>query len=149
MPYHDWGDDTFDWNSLNEAIHLIYKMCKFFRIGCHIKEKYGTIRASFYFFDGSFHSFMYPGYVYYQYSNWKMCKFIQKYTKIDIAKKLLRADIWLASYHNNWYNKLVVSPIKWIQFNFGYKTAIKMAIKKFPHIKEEIICNMPHKELFK
>lgn len=143
MPYHDWSDDSFDWKSLNEAASLIHGTCKLFRIGCHIKEKYGTLRASFYLFDGSFHSVLYPGYVYYQYNNWRVCKFIHKYTNVDIAKKMLHLDISLASYKNKWYNKLVVSPVQWFQYNVGYKTAIKLAIRKYPHIKEEILSGMP------
>lgn len=42
MAYHEWGDESFDWKSLDEAIDMIYNFCwKYGRFSGQAKEKYG------------------------------------------------------------------------------------------------------------
>lgn len=68
---HKWGDKNFDWNALDNAgrdLNFIFKT--FGRIGLHWKEKWGCLRTSTYFFDGSLHSLTHPSYVYSQYPKW-------------------------------------------------------------------------------
>jgi len=48
MPYHDWGDEEFDWNSLYKAqswfVKLYEKVAGKYPM---TKEKYGTIRFEY------------------------------------------------------------------------------------------------------
>jgi hypothetical protein len=118
MTHHDWSDETFDWKSLYAAEDLIRKVCKFGNIGLHIKEKYGTLRCTPYFFDGSLHSLLYPAYVYSQFPQW-----------------LWRFDIYYITPFLQWLRlpKLTF----WLQIPF-YTLAFYIAMKKYPHIKDEI-----------
>ena len=50
MPYHEWGDEDFDWNSLYEAQSYIFDyVYKYSRCRVITKEKYGTIRYEYIF----------------------------------------------------------------------------------------------------
>ena len=55
MPYHQWGDEDFDWEALNEAMDYIGRFCgRWARLVVLMKEKYGTIRYEFiYLWDWS------------------------------------------------------------------------------------------------
>lgn len=45
MPTHIWGENEFDWNSLNKAMNKIAELAKENgNLPVFIKEKYGTIR---------------------------------------------------------------------------------------------------------
>ena len=45
MPHHDWGDESFDWPALNDAMEYISKMYhRIYKRYPLMKEKYGTIR---------------------------------------------------------------------------------------------------------
>jgi hypothetical protein len=147
MPYHEWGDNDFDWKSLYKAESIIYRVCKLFRLGCHIKEKYGSIRCSVYPFDGSLHSFLYPGYVAYQYEHWWLSKTLKRRFNFDLADKLVWLDIYvLGSYRSDEYNKSIfiraysrfVRIVQWLQMNIGYRLAYYIPMKLYPHIKDEI-----------
>lgn len=118
---HQWGDDRFDWKSLDDAIHLVTSiMWRWGRIGAYGKEKYGTARIGVSFYDGSLHSLLYPGYVASQFPGWlwswdlwyisKFCRFI----------RLTRLINW-------WQTKI-------------YSYAYSRAIKQFPGIAIEIVC---------
>ena len=125
MPYHEWGDEDFDWDSLYKAESLGRKILKFFRIGVHSKEKYGTIRWSMYLFNGTMHSLTHPGYVSSQYPKWLW--------SFDVKRKPLR------------FLKFIILPLQ--------KVAIKLMFiyltKKFPHIIDEIISDAPRELLSK
>jgi hypothetical protein len=118
MPSHHWNDKSFDWNGLYAAERLMCKVFRVFRIGAHTKEKWGSIRASVYFWDGGLHHLIWPGYVYVQ--------------NIFIAYKL---------------DRYVIKPItrytglNWLGVKlqlFGYGLAYYLAMRKYPHIKDEI-----------
>jgi hypothetical protein len=127
---HDWSEDTFDWNSLNEAIDYMHDyMVKYGRIGVHSKEKWGTARLYVTFYHGSLHSLTHPGYVYSQYPKW-----------------LWTADIY---YISPFCRKIgLASLIQWWQTKV-YVRAYANAVKKWPHIKKEITCAADHYDLLK
>lgn len=116
MPTHYWGDD-FDWKALGKAINIISKWCHYGRIGCHAKEKYGTARIDVYFWDGSLHSLIYPGYCCSQFPKWLWLfdiDYIQKYMPSFVVK--------------------FVHRIQRCFYTLGYY----FAMKKYPHIVDEI-----------
>ena len=120
MPTHYWGDEDFDWDSLYKAERELNRIMKRYgRIGVHSKEKYGTLRFSIYFCDGTLHSFTHPGYVYSQYPEWLWC--------FDLDYKPLRFITPII----NFWQKLV------LQYAFTTVTS------KYPHIRKEIISDAP------
>lgn len=124
--YHEWGDEDFDWDSLNKALSLGTRMMKTLgRIGVHSKEKFGSCRWSLYLFDGHLHSLTHPGYVYSQYPKW-LWTFDIRYTPLKFLVPIIVPC-----------QKLVV------KFTFNY------LCYKFPHIKEEIVCDAPRELLSK
>lgn len=127
MPHHEWGNEDFDWDSLYEAERLMCKVFKIFRIGAHTKEKYGSIRASVYFWDGGLHALIWPGYVYIQnrFIAYKLDRFLIK----PVTK----------------YSGLLYLLVR-LQM-FGYGLAYYLAMRKYPHIKDEICYCADHPEL--
>lgn len=126
---HNWGDEDFDWNGLYEAEHFIVKILSLARIGAHAKEKYGTLRLTPYFFSGSLHSILYPGYVYCQY------KFLR-----DLRWK---ADVYF------WPDFFYYTGVTWIIFHLQkpvYILAYYLAVKKWPHLKNEICVHSDYPE---
>ena len=120
MKAHYWGDEDFDWNSLYKAERELNHIMKCYgRIGVHSKEKFGTLRFSIYFCDGTLHSFTHPGYVYSQYPKWLW--------SFDISYRPLR----------------FLTPI----INFWQKLVLQYAFTtvcyKYPHIRNEIISDAP------
>lgn len=123
MPSHHWGDESFDWDSLYSAEKEIRSILKLGRVGVHSKEKYGTLRWSIYFSDGTLHSLTHPGYVYSRYPQW-----LWQFDIRNKPLKILRPVI-------NFWQKLVV------QYAFTVTCA------KYPHIKDEIIMDAPRELL--
>lgn len=131
MVSHDWSEEDFDWDSLNEAVDYIYDFCwKYGRFSGQAKEKFGQCR--FYCYFGlSLHSLIYPKWVYRKHDNfpswlWKL--------DIDIISPLL-------NFLMGWW---------WYRYQYWiYREAYKRAVKKWPHIKEEITCAADYPELLK
>lgn len=123
MPHHYWGDNTFDWASLFKAEIEIRKIVKIARVGVHSKEKYGTLRWSFYLFDGSLHSLTHPGYVYSQYPKW-LWKLNCNYSLPDF----------------------IVRFVQFFQVEV-IKFAFHKVCTKYPHIVAEIIEDAPEQLL--
>lgn len=124
MPHHYWGDEDFDWDSLYKAEReLRHIMKRYGRIGVHSKEKYGTLRFSIYFCDGTLHSITHPGYIRSQYPKW-----LWRFDVVNRPLNLLTPVI-------NFWQKLV------FQYAFTTVTA------KYPHIKNEIINDAPRELL--
>ena len=124
MPYHCWGDEDFDWDSLYKAERELYHiMTRYGRIGVHSKEKYGTLRFSLYFCDGTLHSLTHPGYVRSRYPKWLWT--------FDVTHEPLK----------------IITPI----INFWQKLVLQCAFTavctKYPHIRKEIINDVPPKLL--
>lgn len=121
MPTHFWGDKDFDWKGLNEAIDYISdRLQGLARIGVHSKEKYGTARIRCYFVN-NIHSLTHPGYVWSQYPDWLW--------KLDCyyGDKILK------------YTGLGYLIFKWQKYI--YVDTYRRAVLKWPHIKDEILCN--------
>ena len=127
---HSWGDEDFDWKALNGAIDEIYYWGKKVgRIGGDLKEKYGTVR--WYTYPTGVYKIselIFPGYVYYQWG----------------------AD--RKPYHNifDQVSSIYMRPFKplihkWKRFFYAF--AYNRAVKKFPHIKEEILVCTDYPEL--
>jgi hypothetical protein len=123
-PFHEWGEEDFDWNALNAASLYLHDRCRqFARLGVWTKEKYGTLRVSTtcaYFIEYDFiHHIFYPGYVRYMFPRW-----FRTYVDWPVGKALRKLGI--------------------ILFVQKYQTAVlkhfwKRAAKKWPHISEEIL----------
>lgn len=122
---HKWGDSNVDWAGIENAATFIHNYCvKWARLGGDFKEKYGTVR--FYAnFGLSLHSLIYPGYQRSMFSTW-----------------LWRADIYYISpVLNKLFGRIF---FKWQ--STVYRKSYKLAIKKWPHLKNEIINGADHKE---
>jgi hypothetical protein len=123
-PYHDWGDEDFDWAALNAACLYLSKRCRqFARMGIWTKEKYGTLRVSTtcaYFTEyGVINHLFYPRYVRYMFPKW-----FRQYIDRPLGRAL--------------------GAIGVIGLLQRYQTATlkyfwKRAAKKWPHISEEIL----------
>lgn len=128
--YHEWGDTDFDWEALGKAEQIVNRVCnKWFRLGVHTKEKYGTLRCSVYPFDGSLHSITHPGYVYCQYPKWLW--------NINCSM-----SYWGSRRPYSWFVRLIIM----FQMHVGYRLAYYIAMKKYPHIAEEICVDADYPE---
>lgn len=89
------------------------------------KEKFGTARVYCMFGWSQLHTITHPGYVYSQYPKW-LWEF-----DIDYLSWLFyKLDFIVVPFHT-----------------FMYKLAYKLAIKKYPYIKEEILAGADYREL--
>lgn len=121
MTHHEWGDKDFDWKGLDDCCNIIITICRRYgRFGGQIKEKYGTIRFSSYMGYISLHSLIYPGYAWSQFPKW-----------------LWSFDIW---YSGPFLQKYFGKMIFWWQRKV-YNYAYQKAVKKYPHLKDEILCD--------
>ena len=118
---HYWGDEGVDWEGINSAASYIGLFCrKWGRISVtQYKEKYGTVRVYCSFRWVSLHSLTHPGYVYSQYPQW-----------------LWSADI---RYIGPFFRKSGLSFLIWQWQKFIYRLAYKNALKKWPHLRKEIL----------
>lgn len=130
MAHHEWGDEGVDWAGIGNAAEFLGDYCaRWGRFRGQTKEKYGSVRFYAHIGHLSLHSLIFPGYVYCQYPNklnwlWKAeCRIIN-----PILNKLFgRAYVaWQV---------------------FIYKRAYKLAIKKWPHLRDEIMGSADHLEL--
>lgn len=123
---HSWGDKGVDWDGINQAAMYISDFCKTWgRLGGQAKEKYGTVRFYASFGWISLHSLIYPGYVYCQFPRW-----LWKLDTYGISKVLSLFERPFVAYQR-----------------FIYKKAYTNAVKKWPHLKEEITCAADHQDL--
>lgn len=130
MVHHYWGEEGFDWQGLDDAISFLYEYCaKWGRFSGQAKEKYG--RACLYAqFGFSIHSLIFP----------KSCYF--KHPKFPQWLWNLDCDL-----HLNFYpliNKAWIPYQYWI-----YSRAYLLAIKKWPHLRAEILCGADSPEMIK
>lgn len=128
MPTHYWGDEDFDWGSLNDAIEYIDRKFRLWRINVRqTKEKWGELRCYCNLGLLMFHQIIWPGYVFNQYPyKWMW--------KLDINLS------WLWRILN-----LIVLPIHIRVYRYYHKKATK----KWPHIKAEILGCPDYPELLK
>lgn len=128
MTYHDWGDKDFDWEALNNAGEYISSYCmKRARLYIHWKEKYGTLRyqhLSSCIFNRYWpiHTLINPGHLYYRFPRWMInIEYIvgDVLYYIGVVKIIQKYQLWIL------------------------KRALLRAVKKFPHIKDEILADTP------
>lgn len=124
---HYWGEWTDEgFADVDRAAHEIAKFCRRWgRFTGQAKEKFGQVR--FYAYIGGrldLYSLWNGGYFYYRGPNWfwKLNCFIAK--RVSVPFNLLEH-----------YRVFI------------YKLAYKRALKRYPHIHNEIISGMDHKEL--
>jgi predicted GH43/DUF377 family glycosyl hydrolase len=123
---HRWGDD-FDWEGLNDAINYIEStLVTWGRINVHqAKEKYGTARIYCSLGWHQFHSITHPRTVYSRYPQWLW------ELDIDYGTKIVPFLFgWVVHYH------------AWL-----YRKTYANAVKKYPHLKEEILCCADYSKL--
>jgi hypothetical protein len=131
MPHHEWGEKDFDWNGLDEAVTYISGFCKKWgRLGGQAKEKWGCVRFYARFGTYSLLSLTHPNYCHYgPYPKW-----------------LMTLDIWYGS------KILKYTGIRWIFSKIQpivYNRAYQNALKKWPHLRAEILCDADYLELIK
>lgn len=130
MPYHNWSEKDFDWDSLDKAVNIIESTCrKWGRFGCDAKEKFGCIRAYVNFYNGGFHELIYPGYHYCQWPKWLWILDRQYFT---IATKYTGLNWVITKYQHKIYN-------------LAYQRALKAALL----LRDEILSDADHPELIK
>jgi hypothetical protein len=128
VPAHMWGDETFDWASLEAAISLIHDACyNWGRLGVSSKEKWGCADIYVEFWNGSIHSLLYPGYIFNYFPSFLMWLNSEKITSFNNRIGLVNLV------HK--YQGLI------------YRRAYEKALKKYPHIAKEILCNADYPEL--
>lgn len=128
---HFWGDEWFkkNGNDLNEAIDFCMYIFKLARIGTHGKEKYGTFRDHVYFWDGGLHTLIWPGYV----------RIMNSFMYFKLDRYVLRP---FTKYSGLFFIG------SWIQYKV-YNYAFQIAIKRWPNVKDELICSIDYPELIK
>lgn len=126
---HIWGDEDFDWVGLNKAIRFIEtNLVRWGRIGVHqAKEKFGTARIYCSLGWHQFHSITHTGHCFNRYPKWLWN------LDCDYGSKIVGFLFgWVVHYH------------AWL-----YRTVYWMAVKKWPHLKEEILSCADYNELLK
>lgn len=134
---HLWGEEGFDWEGLGDAIiKMDVYMRRWGRIGVYSKEKYGTARLYITWYYHGLFSLIYPGYIHY--GPWENNPFIGRYLMwlefniFQPLSQMLRLHILI----HWWQNKI-------------YNLAYQRAIKRYPHLIEEILCCADYPELIK
>jgi len=120
MTYHEWGDENVDWTGIDQAAFYIGSFLK--RWGrmpvSAMKEKYGTARVYCSFGWYGLLTITHPGWCHYgPYPKWL------QYLDIYVLSRVIP--------YTNW----VVVPYH----KFLYKIAYKKALKRWPHLKNEIL----------
>lgn len=127
---HTWGDKDVDWQGINDAAEYIGEFCKKYgRIGGQTKEKYGTVR---FYTDFCFCilNLTHPGHKHYgPYPKW-------------------------ASTFDIYYGPtaLKYTGISWFMSKWQpmiYNMAYQNALKKWPHLRAEILDCADHIEMIK
>lgn len=126
---HQWGDEGVDWNGIESAAEYIATFCRRWAfLGGQYKEKYGTVRFYASFGCLSLHNIIYPGYYYNQFPKWLWnldCDYIGPCLRFLFEKLFIR-----------WQK-------------FIYNMAYQRALKKWQHLRAEILCGADWIELIK
>lgn len=126
-PY--WGDEKVDWEGIDLAANYISSYCRRYgRLGGHSKEKYGEIRFDASFGYLSLHTLIYPGYYYSQFPKWLW--------ELDVD--------YIGPVLQKLFEGLFVKWQKHI-----YSKAYIKALKKWPHLRSNILCGADWPELIK
>lgn len=115
---HDWGDKNVDWAGINQCAEDIPKfMRRWGRICVHGKEKWGCVRLEFLYYGFNLNTLFYPGFIMSRLPHW-----------------LHKLDVDMTTCYNKVINPWFIPYQIWIT-----KLALKRAIKKYPHLKQEIL----------
>lgn len=126
---HFWGDKDVDWKGIDNAAEYIHSYCRrWARMGGQSKEKYGTVRFYTHFGHLSLHSFIYPDYVYSQFPKWLWT------FDIDYISPVLQKLV------EPWFTKWQM---------FIYNRAYWNALRKWPHLRGEILSSADFLECIK
>lgn len=131
---HHWGDEGVDWDGINDAAQYIgVGLRKWGRVDVRqYKEKYGTVRVYCSLGLMWWPQLTHPGYVYIQWPRW--------FDFISYAHSR-----WNPFYLALCAANLVVVPFhKWL-----YRRYYRQAIKKWPHLRQEIRCCADFPEVLK
>jgi len=128
--YHHWGDDDVDWKGIGEAgRYIATNLKRWGRVPVRDwKEKYGTVRIYLSLGWESLFTITHPGYVYSRYPKWLWSFCCSKYSR------------WIFRQLNR-----VVVPYHIFLYRFFYRRAVK----KWPHLTDEILCAADFHELLK
>lgn len=127
---HVWGDDWFKEHGHNfyRAIDEVREICRTVRIGCNFKEKYGSLRENTFFWDGGFHSLIWPGhysirnkFIAYRFD--PVLSFVTKYTGIHF----------------------IGLQIQKTTYNYAFQSVCK----RYPKLIDELVSDLDHYELVK
>lgn len=117
MTQHNWGDEEFDWMALDNAIRHMDKVMRRWRIQVRqSKEKWGQARIYCSLGLAWWPQLTHPGYQWNPWPKW--------------ARRFAYGPTWLLDLAN----VLVVPIHKW-----AYLHAYRGAVKRWPHIKHEIM----------
>jgi len=127
---HLWGDEDVDWRGIDEAAEFIGEGLRKWRVNVtQFKEKFGTVRVYCGLGISDLHQLTHPGYCFRQWPVWAW-KWVNCSKGGRGAARLL-----------NWF----VLPLhKWV-----YRWYYVRAVKKWPHLREEILCVADHDGLLK
>ncbi len=123
---HRWGDAGVDWKGINDAADWIRdQLTKWGRINVtDAKEKFGTVRVYCTFGWYQFHSITHPRDSYCRYPRWLWnldCRYGQYF---------LWPTFWPAEIYHRWL----------------YRKTYQRALRKWPHLREEILSGADHVE---
>lgn len=133
MPTHYWGEEDFDWAGLDWCVnYLDTNLKRWGRINVRqTKEKWGCIRCYLSLGWSSLFSITHPGWVSYKVAGY--------------PKWLITFDIYYLSrvipFLFNWF---ILPYHKWL-----YRKLYSDCVKKYPHLRQEILCCADFRELLK
>jgi hypothetical protein len=116
---HDWSDRNVDWKGISDAARYIAEyLVRWGRVGVRdYKEKYGTVRVYCSLGWYQFHSITHPRAAYSRYPPW----------------------LWRLDCRYGWR---IFRPVNWLVIPFHkwlYRRAYRNAVRKWPHLREEIL----------
>jgi hypothetical protein len=127
MVMHYWGDEGVDWEGIDAAAQYIGEGLRKWRVDVRQwKEKYGTVRVYCGLGLQNLHQLTHPGYCYNQWPKWAW-----KAQFLWPARALVRI-----------LNLFVLPLHIWL-----YKRYYREAVRRWPHLKKEILCCADFDEL--
>lgn len=127
---HNWGQEGVDWAGISDAAEYIASSLRKWRVNVtDHKEKFGTVRVYLFWGWSSLHCITHPGYHYCQYPK----------------------DGWLYKLNYSsvvyYFLRRVVNPILIPLQQRLYTYVYGQAIKKWPHLRHEILEGADYSEL--
>jgi len=125
---HSWGDDFKYFEDVGQCAEEIGAFCvRWGRIGVtSTKEKYGTVRVYCVFGLYSLHSLLFP-------------RFVFRHPSFPLWLYRLDSKIMSPAF------QALGRPLVWYQIKI-YRLAYRRALKRYPHIKEEILSDADYPE---